>query len=122
LHRGDDLAAVEIYSGPVLPEDGYEDWAIAARERVALAIIDARRRLAARAAAAGAVEDVISHTSGILELDPYDERAHEMLVRILAAADRRGDAVRAELRYRQRMEELGVQPQDLLTWQTAVER
>jgi pimeloyl-ACP methyl ester carboxylesterase/DNA-binding SARP family transcriptional activator len=122
LHRGDDLAAVEIYSGPVLPEDGYEDWAIAVRERVAFAIIDARRRLAARAANAGVTEDVVSHTSGILELDPYDERAHEMLVRTLAAADRRGDAVRADQRYRQRMDELGVHPQDLLTWQTAVER
>lgn len=115
LDRGDDLAAIAAHAGPVLPEDGYEDWAIAARERVTFAIIDAHRRSAARAAAASDLDSVVSHSSAILELDQYDERAHEMLVRTLADSDRRGDAVRADQRYRQRMAELGVEPQALLT-------
>lgn len=115
LALGDDASAVAAYRGAVLPEDAYEDWAIAARERLLFALIGARRRLAARAAAAGHTDDVVVHTSAVLELDPYDERAHEVLVRALAAAGRRGDASRADQRYRQRMAELGVRPQSLLT-------
>lgn len=116
LAHGDDEAAVAVYSGPVLPEDSYEDWAVAARDQAMFAVIGAHRRLAARATANGNVDAVIAHTSAILDLDPYDERAHEVLVRTLETAGRHGDAVRADQRYRQRMDELGVRAQDLLAW------
>lgn len=115
LVRGDDAAAVAAYRGPLLPEDAYEDWATAAREHLLFAVVGARRRLAARAASAAQHDDVALHTAAILELDPYDERAHELLVRALAAAGHRGDACRADDRYRRRMAELGVRPQPLLT-------
>ena len=115
LAEGDDTGAVAAYSGPVLPEDAYEDWAIAARERVSFAIVEAHRRLATNAAAAGRHDDVVLHGRAILELDPYDERAHELLVRTLDASGRRGDAARAEAGYRSRMAELGVEPQPLLS-------
>lgn len=111
LARGDDLAAVEAHAGRVLPEDAYEDWAIEADERVVRAVIGARRRLAAMATA---TDEIVRHTAAILDLDPFDERAHEVLVRTLSAADRAGDAARADQRYRQRMAELGVRPQELL--------
>jgi pimeloyl-ACP methyl ester carboxylesterase/DNA-binding SARP family transcriptional activator len=114
LARGDDEAAVAAYHGPVLPEDGYEDWAVAARDQAMFAVVGAHRRLAARAMANTNVEAAIAHTSAILDLDPYDERAHEVLVRMLAEDGRRGDAVRADERYRQRMQELGVRSRDLL--------
>lgn len=114
LAHGDDDAAVEAYAGPVLPEDAYEDWAIEARERLVRAVIGAHRRLATEAASTAHTDDVVRHTSDIIELDPYDEWAHELLVQTLAAADRPGDAARADDRYRQRMTELGVRPQDLL--------
>jgi pimeloyl-ACP methyl ester carboxylesterase/DNA-binding SARP family transcriptional activator len=115
LARGDDASAVAAYTGPVLPEDAYEDWAIAAREHLLSAVVGARRRLAAQAASASRTDDVVVHASAILDLDPYDERAHELLVRTLATAGRHGDARRAEARYRQRMTDLGVRPQSLLT-------
>jgi pimeloyl-ACP methyl ester carboxylesterase/DNA-binding SARP family transcriptional activator len=114
LARGHDDRAVEAYAGPVLPEDAYEDWAIEARERVVRAVIGAHRRLATGAATTAHVDEVVRHTSAIIELDPFDEWAHELLVATLAAADRPGDAARADERYRQRMAELGVRPQDLL--------
>jgi pimeloyl-ACP methyl ester carboxylesterase/DNA-binding SARP family transcriptional activator len=114
LARGDDASAVAAYLGPVLPEDAYEDWAIAAREHLLFAVVGARRRLAAHAASASQTDDVVVHASAILDLDPYDERAHELLVRALAAAGRRGDACRADDRYRLRMADLGVRPQSLL--------
>ena len=119
LARGDDSAAVSSYAGPVLPEDGYEDWAIAARERVMFAVIDAHRRLAAEAPS---VDGLVHHASAIIDLDPYDERAHEMLVRRLSSAGRHGDAARAEERYRRRMSELGIRPRALLNRRPAVER
>jgi DNA-binding SARP family transcriptional activator len=121
LARGDDEAVIEAHVGPILPEDAYEDWAMEAREHVVRAVIGAHRRLATEAASAGRVDDVERHTAGILELDPFDEWAHEMLVRTLAASDRPGDAARAEDRYRQRMAELGVRPQELLDPRATIE-
>lgn len=113
--RGDDAAVVAAYRGALLPEDAYEDWAIAARERLSYAVIGAHRHLAAVAAAAAEHDGAAGHAEAIVELDPYDERAHELLVRALAAGGRRGEATRAQARYQQRMAELGVRPQALLT-------
>ena len=52
---GDDEASSPRYTGPVLPEDAYEDWAIGARDRISSAVISARRRLAGVAGADRAV-------------------------------------------------------------------
>jgi DNA-binding SARP family transcriptional activator len=111
---GDDRALAGAHTGPVLPEDAYEDWAIAARERISSAVISARRRLAAEAEAGERWDAVIDHARAVLELDGFDERAHELLVRSLVASGRRGEAQLAVDRYRERMAELGVRPRDLL--------
>jgi pimeloyl-ACP methyl ester carboxylesterase/DNA-binding SARP family transcriptional activator len=118
VHRamtaGDDAALAAAHTGPILPEDAYEDWAIAARERITSSVVSARRRLAGAADAAEQWDSVIEHARAVLELDGFDERAHELLVRSLVASGRRGEAQVAVDRYRARMDELGVQPQDLL--------
>jgi pimeloyl-ACP methyl ester carboxylesterase/DNA-binding SARP family transcriptional activator len=114
MAAGDDLALTAAHSGPILPEDAYEDWAIAARERVASAVVSARRRLATEAEAGERWDDVVEHARAVLELDGFDERAHELLVLSLVAAGRRGEAQVAAERYRERMAELGVPPRDLL--------
>ena len=118
LHRavtaGDDAAVAAAYAGPILPEDAYEDWASAARDRAASAAVSARRRLAGAAAEDEHWDDVVDHARAALDLDGFDERTHEMLVRALVSAGRRGEAQVAAERYRQRMTEIGVQPHDLL--------
>lgn len=114
MASGDDVALAASHAGPILPEDAYEDWAIAARERIASAVISARRRLASAAHAGERWDEVVEHARAVLELDAYDERAHELLVQSLVAAGRRGEAQVADQRYRERMAELAVQPQDLL--------
>jgi DNA-binding SARP family transcriptional activator len=114
MTAGDDVALASLHTAPVLPEDAYEDWAIAARERIASAVVSARRRLATEAEATQRWDDVVEHARAVLELDPFDERAHELLVQSLLAAGRRGEAQVAADRYRERMSELGVPPRDLL--------
>jgi pimeloyl-ACP methyl ester carboxylesterase/DNA-binding SARP family transcriptional activator len=121
LAGGDDASAVRTYAGPLLPEDAYEDWATEAREVAVRAVIGAHRRLATAAASVADVDEVVNHTSTIIELDPFDEWAHEQLVRTLARAGRHGDAARADDRYRQLMAELGVRPQDLIDLRTTFE-
>lgn len=113
LANGDDERAVAGFRGTVLPEDAYEDWAIAARERLSFAIVGAHRRLASRAASASRTDEVVDHAEAIIGLDPYDERAYESLVLALVEAGRSGDASRAEARYQRRMRELGVRPRRL---------
>jgi pimeloyl-ACP methyl ester carboxylesterase/DNA-binding SARP family transcriptional activator len=117
LAAGDDAALAATYTGPILPEDPYQDWANAARERIASAVISARRRLGAASAEDRRWDEVVDHCRAALELDGFDERTHEMLVRALLSAGRRGEARVAIDRYRERMAELGVQPRDLHTHQ-----
>jgi pimeloyl-ACP methyl ester carboxylesterase/DNA-binding SARP family transcriptional activator len=114
MAAGDDAALAAAHTGPVLPEDAYEDWVIATRDRVASAVASAHRRLASAAEAGGRWDEVVGHARSILALDPYDERGHELLVRSLVASGRRGEAQVAADRYRERMAELGVQARDLL--------
>jgi pimeloyl-ACP methyl ester carboxylesterase/DNA-binding SARP family transcriptional activator len=114
IAAGDDLEVVARAAGPVLPEDAYEDWAIAARARFGVAVASARRRLAADAADQQRWDDAAEHANALLELDEFDERAHEVLVRSLVAGGRHGEAKLAVERYRACMAELGVQPRELL--------
>ena len=118
VHRAmaaaDDAGLARAHVAPVLPEDAYEDWAIEARERIGSAVVSARRRLAGAAEVEGRWDEVVEHARAVLELDAFDERAHELLVRSLLAGGRRGEAQVAVERYRERMAELGVQPRDLL--------
>lgn len=113
IAAGDDAAVVARCTGPVLPEDAYDDWAAAVRTRLGAAVVSARRRLAADAAEHERWDEVVDHAHAMLELDDFDERAHELLVRSLAAAGRHGEATVAVERYKAAMDELGVQPRDL---------
>lgn len=115
IATGDDAAVVARYRGPVLPEDAYDDWASEARQRFAAAVSSARRRLANEAVEHERWAEVVDHARAMLELDGFDERAHELLVRALLADGRRGDARIAVDRYEACMAELGVQPRALLT-------
>ena len=81
--RATTRALAAAHTGPVLPEDAYEDWAITARERISSAVISARRRLAGEAEAGERWDEVVEHARAVLELDGFDERAHELLVRSL---------------------------------------
>jgi DNA-binding SARP family transcriptional activator len=104
--------AVDASRGELLPDDLYDDWTTAPRMRLRESIIGARRRLATTAAAHDPATS-IDHLTHLLDLDPYDEWAHEQLANTLTTCGRHGDAWRAELRYRNAMDELGIRPHSL---------
>lgn len=114
LANGDDEAAVRAYRGELLPEDQYEDWARQPAERLRLAMVEAHRRIGVIAAAADDHDKAAGHADAALALDPYDERAHELLVRSLLAAGRRSDAALAAARYERAAEQLGIAALPLL--------
>lgn len=114
IAAGDDAAVVAVSADPVLPEDAYEDWAIDARQQIGSATASARRRLATSAASLDQWDEVVDHARALLEIDEFDERAHELLVRALVAGGRHGEAQVAADRYRACMAELGIQARELL--------
>ncbi len=92
-------AAADLYGGPLLPEDRYESWAEAPRDRLHLLQLQLLRRA--------------RRWGDLVEADPTDAEAHLELMREHAA---RGDR-RAALRQFERMEramhgELGVGPSE----------
>ena len=113
IERGDDDGIVDGHRGVVFPEDTYEEWAIGPARRVSVAVAGARRRLATAALRDGRNDDAVGHAIALLDLDRYDERAHELLVRSLKAAGRHGEAQRAIEHYESVMHELGLVPSDL---------
>ena len=108
VNAGEYAVAESLYVGDVLPEDRYEDWTIALREQARLGYLTAASALARTAVAAGDDERAAALHLRLLDLDPYDERAHQGLVEALLRLGRHGDARRAHAFYRDRMAELGV--------------
>ncbi|HXZ98948.1 MAG TPA: BTAD domain-containing putative transcriptional regulator [Candidatus Binatia bacterium] len=117
LRRGDADAGIRLleraaamYSGDFLEENPYDDWAVPAREEARATYVAVARGLASHAARRAEPDAAIPHLLRILEIDLYDERAHLELVTLLADAGRHGEAHRHYRRYRQAMDDLGVEP------------
>ncbi|MET9627395.1 BTAD domain-containing putative transcriptional regulator [Lentzea sp. NPDC006480] len=105
------LAAAEsAYHGDFLEEDPYEDWAGRLREEARLIYLQVVAVLAARAESGGEYALASRYCLRVLERDPYDEPAHLMLVRVLAAGGSHGEARRCYQTYVTRMREIEVDP------------
>jgi ATP/maltotriose-dependent transcriptional regulator MalT/DNA-binding SARP family transcriptional activator len=102
-------AAEAAYAGDFLPEDLFDDWALALREEVRNTYVAVARALAGEAADRGDLDAAVRYLLRILERDPYDERAHLALISALDGAGRHGEARRAYATYAGRMTELGVE-------------
>jgi hypothetical protein len=124
IAAGDDQRAVDSCPGELLPDDVYEEWTAAPRMRLRESMTGARRL--ATTAAAHDPASSINHLTHLLDLDPYDEWAHEQLATTLTTCGRHGEARQAELRYRNAMNELGIRPRSLtgapnIPWTTATQ-
>ena len=109
--------AVEVYRGDLLAgfavdEAPFEEWLLGERERLRELGLEALARLLAYQRKAGMTEPAIQTALRLLALDPLQEPAHRVLMRLYADAGRRGAALR---QYQQCVSvlarELGIEPE-----------
>lgn len=86
--------ALDLYSGELLPEDRYEDWASARRERLRSVHLSVLGRLAGALEQAGDGAGAIDALEWLLAADATDEGAARRLMRAYARAGQRHRALR----------------------------
>jgi predicted ATPase/DNA-binding SARP family transcriptional activator len=108
----DDLQhAVELYRGDYLDDTGFGDWTLEPRDHLRRRFIDAALHLATAYHRMDRMREAEDTLRALLARNNLDERAHRLLLRVLADAGRKTDALRhhaimtALLR-----EELGIAP------------
>jgi non-specific serine/threonine protein kinase len=100
--------AAELYSGDLLAEDLYEDWASDSRERLRrlrLRLLDA---WSAAASAEGDLAEAEACLREGIEADPTDEGRYLSLARLLAGSGRTAAAAAVLSRARAKVDELGL--------------
>jgi DNA-binding SARP family transcriptional activator/predicted ATPase len=109
--------AVALYGGGFL--DGFsvkdsaafEDWALLTRERLQRQALGALHELASYHARLGELDRACEYAWRQVELEPWQEQAQQQLMRLLALAGRRSEALaQYEACRRSLAEELGVEP------------
>lgn len=107
LYRGDFLQGFAVDDSTE-----FEDWTTIWRERIRQRVIDASFTAAAWHEGRGALDGAQIAWSRLLELDPWNERAHRGLMEVLWKRGKRGDAIAQYERCRFVLdEELGVEPE-----------
>ena len=96
-------AALALYTGELLEDEPYAEWAAPRRERLALLRTRLLAGLAALRAREGDAARAAAAYEHLLAADPSDEEAHRALMRLYAGA---GDRRRALLQYRRCREAL----------------
>ncbi len=86
--------AIALYTGDLLPDDLYEDWAAGPRERLRIRYLELRARQASLCERGRDYPAAIEALQRLLEAQPSDEQAHRALMRTYALAGRRHDALR----------------------------
>jgi DNA-binding SARP family transcriptional activator len=86
--------AVELYRGDLCPEDPYGEALESRRRELRERFTDAALKLAQGALERGDCETAIDATRRLLRVEPGEEQAHYLLMRALAGAGRKQDALR----------------------------
>jgi len=114
--------AIALYGGSFLEgfsvgdSPAFEEWALFTREQIARQVSSALHRLAATYEQRGQYEQAQSCAWRQVELEPWDEAAHQQLMRTLALGGQRGAALaQYETCCRLLAEELGVEPAEETT-------
>lgn len=87
-------AALRLYTGELLPEDRYDDWATGRRDRLSRLYLELSVELARLQATSGNLNAAISTLQRVVVNDPAHEEAHAILMRLHALAGRRHQALR----------------------------
>jgi DNA-binding SARP family transcriptional activator len=86
--------ALDLHGDGLLPEDRYEDWAIAPREELRLEYVLLAEELAGLLESRGDVAGAIRAVGRQVAAEPLVEEPHLRLMRLYALAGRRGEALR----------------------------
>lgn len=91
--------AIDLYRGDLLEglsvrEPAFEEWLAAERERLRDLAVEALARLLAHQAVQEAVEPAVQTALRLLALEPLQEAAHRVLMRLYARQGRAGAALR----------------------------
>ena len=106
IYRGSFLEGFSVGDSPA-----FEEWVLLTRERLARQMSSALHRLAETYEQRGAYEQAQHHARRQIELEPWDEQAHQQLMRALALSGQRAAALaQYETCRRLLSEELGVEP------------
>lgn len=102
--------AAALYEGPFLA-GCYLDWALRRRELYERKMTDALCELAAASLETGEAESALVHASRAAEIDPYQQDAHQLVMRAHARLGRPDRSIRHYERVsRLLLDELGVEP------------
>jgi predicted ATPase/DNA-binding SARP family transcriptional activator len=103
--------ALALYSGDLLPEDPYEDWAASRRESLRTSFLALLARLAGLHEHRQNFSRAIAAYERLLAAEPLDEGAHVALMRLYAAIGHRELALRQYTRLTELLDrELGAAP------------
>ncbi|MDX2008177.1 MAG: tetratricopeptide repeat protein [Meiothermus sp.] len=104
-------AAVELYSGDLLPEDVYQDWTEPQRDEARTLYLEALLELAGLLEAEGSLARACHHLEAAVAKERTHEAAHLALMRIYARSGRRMEAVQQFQTLREALvQELGEEP------------
>jgi predicted ATPase/DNA-binding SARP family transcriptional activator len=104
-------AAIERYTGDLLPEDRYEDWAADRREALRQVYVGLLVELARLHEARGESEPAIEALRRVIAGEPAHEEAHVALMRLYARCGQRHRALRQYQQLREALRrELDIEP------------
>lgn len=104
----DDEAIVRAYSGELLPGDRYEDWVNPLRNEVRTRFVTAAHRWAATLEEKGKTAELMALSRRLIEIDPYDEAGHRLLVGALLDAGHRREAEKTHDAWAAALAEIGI--------------
>jgi DNA-binding SARP family transcriptional activator len=97
--------AHQLWTGPLLPEDQYADWAFEHRERLTETYAAVAALLAAKLAEEGEHQAALAVIEPLASVRPLDEPLQRVLIDVLAALGKRWEAIEAYERLRGALEE-----------------
>jgi DNA-binding SARP family transcriptional activator len=104
-------AAIELYSGELLPEDRYEEWAEEKREQLRTTYLILLGELAVLYEERGEFGPAVETLRRAVAEEPTNEEAHVGLMRLYAVSDRRREALAQYERLRKLLSgQLGTEP------------
>ena len=110
-------ARAPFLAGFSLPDSPpFEEWMLLKREYLGRQVAAARQQLAGHWLAQGAMDQALVHAERWAALEPWQEEAHQLVMRILAQSGRRSDALKYfETCRRILYTELGLEPDEETT-------